>query len=65
MAEESHTILGALIQIANKLPGVPVQVTCEFPPEVKELLSQIATQLQQLVATQGGEAPHQRNEAED
>jgi hypothetical protein len=54
MAEESNTIIGALTKIANNLRAVQVHVTCEFPPDVKDQLSQIASALQALVALQGG-----------
>ena len=55
MAEESNTIIGALTKIASNLQAVQVHVPCEFPPEVKDQLAQIATALQALVARQGGE----------
>jgi len=48
MAEENLTILGELAKIANNLGHeVHAQVTVDFTPDVKALLSQIATQLSQ------------------
>jgi len=54
MAEENRTILGELTRIADNLREVQVRVTCEFPPEVKELLAQIVAQLHILGERQGG-----------